>query len=132
MVVCGCGAWDFSRLLPDPSMPPSKSAQSAAPEATGAEPTYEEAYAELEALVREMESDELPLGDLIEAYEKGIRLHALCQKRLEEAQGRIEIIRRRANGEVDLEDFAPSAAAEASSPSPSPSPTSLRNNAELF
>lgn len=112
-------------------MPKSPKSESPPP---GSGPTFEEAYGELEELVQAMESDEMALADLIEAYERGIRLHSLCQKRLEEAQGRIEIIRRRANGETVLEPFddsAPAAAGAESAPPPSSSP-SLRNNAELF
>lgn len=100
------------------------------PPGEAAGPTFEEAYQQLEELVREMESDDLPLADLIDSYERGIRLHSLCQKRLEEAQGRIEIIRRRANGEIGLEPFDESSAS-ADSEGVSPS-SSLRNNAELF
>lgn len=98
---------------------------------TDSETTFEDAYGDLEELVREMESDEMPLADLIEAYERGIKLHALCQKRLEEAQGRIEIIRKKASGEIVTEPFDESAAAPSPDLGDAPAP-SLRKNAELF
>lgn len=73
----------------------------------------------------------MPLSDLIDAYEQGIRLHALCQKRLEEAQGRIEIVRRRASGEIVTEPFDGAAASTATAQPPA-APLSLRQDAELF
>ncbi|MCB1062837.1 MAG: exodeoxyribonuclease VII small subunit [Verrucomicrobiae bacterium] len=98
--------------------------------------TFEQAYGRLEGLVREMESDEMPLSILIEAYERGIQLHALCQTRLEEAQGRIELIRRRASGETVVEPFdesgAEAGAKTATEANSDAAPTSLKANAELF
>ena len=69
---------------------------------------FEDALEQLEALVREMESDQVPLDDLIKNYEEGTRLYRVCEKRLDEAQGRIEIIRKKRNGEHVLEPFGES------------------------
>lgn len=68
-------------------------------------PAFEEALAQLEELVEEMESDEVPLEDLIRKYEEGTRLYQLCEQRLDEARGRIEILRKKRNGETVLEPF---------------------------
>ncbi len=68
-------------------------------------PAFEDALEQLEALVREMESDNIPLDDLIRNYEEGTRLYRACEKRLDEAQGRIEIIRKKRNEEHVLENF---------------------------
>ncbi len=78
-------------------------------------PTFEEALEALEALVDEMEGDELPLEKMIVGYERGVELRAICEKRLEQAQAKVELIRERggsagAGGEVELEDFDPAAA----------------------
>jgi len=64
------------------------------------ESTFEQALEELENLVESMESDQAPLGELIENYEKGTRLYGLCQQRLDNAQQRVDLIR---NG-VDPEE----------------------------
>lgn len=96
--------------------------------AEDADLSFEQAYESLESLVREMESDEMPLSTLIESYERGIQLHALCQKRLEEAQGRIEKIRRRASGETVTEPLDDPSDADADSSAS----ISLKDNAELF
>lgn len=74
-----------------------------------ASPAFEDALAQLEEMVEEMESDQIPLEDLIRKYEEGTRLYRLCEKRLDEAQGRIEIIRKNRNGETVLEPFGEAA-----------------------
>ena len=110
------------------------------PDPGDAELSFEEAFAKLEGIVRDMESDRIPLRDLIERYEQGTSLYKVCQERLEEAQGRIETIRRRANGEVTLEPFGEEAPAPSSNEkksasagprtrSPQPADT---DDAELF
>ncbi len=117
--------------MPDPANDDPNVLPSAEPDLT-----FEQAYGRLEGLVREMESDEMPLSTLIEAYERGIQLHALCQKRLEEAQGRIEVIRRRASGDTVIEPFdesgADAGARTDADADPDAAPSSLKDNAELF
>lgn len=66
---------------------------------------FEDALEQLEELVREMESDQIPLDDLIKNYEEGTRLYRVCEKRLDEARGRIEIIRKKRNGDHVVEPF---------------------------
>ncbi|MDF1823065.1 MAG: exodeoxyribonuclease VII small subunit [Verrucomicrobiales bacterium] len=68
-------------------------------------PAFEDALSQLEELVREMESDQMPLEELIKNYEKGTRLFKVCEKRLDEAQGRIEIIRKNRSGQGVVEPF---------------------------
>jgi exodeoxyribonuclease VII small subunit len=66
------------------------------------EPSYEEAMGRLEKIVGEMESSNLPLEELLVRYEEGIRLVALCNKRLAAAENRIETLTRQAaeNSEI--------------------------------
>lgn len=66
---------------------------------------FEDALGQLEELVREMESDQMPLEELIGHYERGSALYRVCEKRLDEAHGRIEIIRKKQSGESVLEPF---------------------------
>lgn len=61
--------------------------------------------ARLETLIQGMDSDQVPLEDLIKNYEEGISLYEICEKRLDEAQGRIELIRKKRDGTVALESF---------------------------
>ncbi len=62
----------------------------------------------LDAIVREMESGELPLDTLIARYEEGIALTRLCQEKLDRAEARIRILGKDAAGNPVLEDFDPS------------------------
>lgn len=67
--------------------------------------TFDAAIQRLEAVVAEMESAELPLEQLIEKYEEGVRLLRLCNEKLNEAQRKIEILRKKADGSLEAEPF---------------------------
>ena len=54
--------------------------------------SFEEARAQLEELVRRMESGNMPLEELIGAYEKGSLLTAHCRALLAGLQRRVEVI----------------------------------------
>jgi exodeoxyribonuclease VII small subunit len=57
---------------------------------------FEAALGSLEEIVAAMEEGALPLDQLIERYEEGMRLVGLCRERLAEAEQKIEILTRRA------------------------------------
>lgn len=59
----------------------------------------------LEAIVEEMESDELPLEELIKHYEQGTQLAGVCQKKLAEAELKIQKLEKNATGELELKPF---------------------------
>ncbi|MAB76461.1 MAG: exodeoxyribonuclease VII small subunit [Verrucomicrobiales bacterium] len=99
--------------------------------ATNAEPAFEDALAQLEELVRDMESDQMPLEDLIKNYEQGTQLYRVCEKRLDEARGRIEIIRKKRNEEHVLEPFAEDCAT-ADKSGEEPDSEASQENGELF
>ena len=54
--------------------------------------SYEVAYQQLEALVAQMESGDLPLEQSVALYERGQRLSAHCQALLEEAELKIKLV----------------------------------------
>ena len=54
--------------------------------------TFEQALAELEKIVSELESGQAPLERSIEVYERGAALKAHCESRLEAARLRVEKI----------------------------------------
>lgn len=56
------------------------------------EMSFEDALRELELVVRRLESGEAKLDESIGLYERGERLRAHCQARLDAAQARIEKI----------------------------------------
>jgi exodeoxyribonuclease VII small subunit len=79
----------------------------AQPSATSNEHTFETAMQRIGQIVNAMDTDELPLEDLIARYEEGIQLVHVCEARLKAAEKRIEIITRKAQGPVELAEFAP-------------------------
>ncbi len=64
----------------------------------------------LKALVREMESDQMPLEGLLTAYEEGTGLVKVCQGQLAKAQQRLEIIQRNAARQLETKPFDPTGA----------------------
>jgi len=91
------------------TMPEKKSSESkpkdqgdAAPE--GNPPTFEVGLQQLELIVKEMESGELPLERALDLFERGTKLSDLCRKQLEAAETRVEILTRRA-GEMQPQPF---------------------------
>jgi exodeoxyribonuclease VII small subunit len=71
------------------------------------EPPFEAAMERLEAIVEQMESDKLPLEDLLVRYEEGIKLVQVCSEKLRAAEKRIEIITRDAQGKPKAVEFEP-------------------------
>jgi len=64
----------------------------------------EKSLADLEDLVEELESGDLPLEKAMKKFEEGIKLTRGCQTALKEAEQKVEILLKSAGGE-NLEDF---------------------------
>lgn len=56
------------------------------------QPDFEKALAELESLVENLERGELPLEQTLKQFERGIELTRSCQKALQAAEQRVEIL----------------------------------------
>lgn len=54
--------------------------------------SFEQALTALEEIVTQLERGDVPLDQSIELYERGEKLRAACQNRLDTAQARIEKI----------------------------------------
>ena len=52
-----------------------------------------------------MESAELSLDEAMKLFEEGVTLSRECQKQLEEAEGRIEILLKKADGKIAAQPF---------------------------
>jgi exodeoxyribonuclease VII small subunit len=64
----------------------------------------EKSLSDLEALVEELESGDLPLEKAMKKFEEGIKLTRGCQNALKEAEQKVEILLQSAGSE-DLDDF---------------------------
>ena len=67
------------------------------------EATFESALKQLEEIVQRLEKGELPLEESLKLYEEGIRLSRYCHAKLEEAEGKIEMLMKDARGEPLLD-----------------------------
>ena len=66
--------------------------------------SFEAGLTELESVVKQLESGDLPLEKALELFEKGVQLSEACRRQLEEAETRVEILTRRGNT-VQAEPF---------------------------
>jgi len=69
--------------------------------------TFEPALKKLEEIVQKLEKGELSLEESLRLYETGIRLSRLCHAKLEEAEGRIELLVKDARGNLVLDQGKP-------------------------
>ena len=68
--------------------------------------SFEEALAELEAIVQRLERGEGKLDEAIGAYERGVALKSHCESKLREAQAKVEKIVLSPEGSVRTEPAA--------------------------
>ncbi|MDH3305786.1 MAG: exodeoxyribonuclease VII small subunit [Gammaproteobacteria bacterium] len=64
----------------------------------------EKSLADLEELVDELESGDLPLEKAMKKFEEGVKLTRGCQTALKEAEQKVEILLQN-TGSEDLDDF---------------------------
>lgn len=62
--------------------------------------SFEEAMIKLENIVRELESGRIKLDDAVTAYEQAVKLKKFCEKKLQDAQLKIEKIEITPDGEI--------------------------------
>ncbi len=70
-----------------------------------AEIKFEDALKKLEKIVEELEKGDLPLEDSLAKYEEGIKLSRICQKKLETAKKKVELLVKSKEGKFKLEAF---------------------------
>ncbi len=87
--------------------PRQKSGTGTAPQAID----LEKSLGQLEAIVEQLESGELPLDKSLKEFERGVRLSRECQSALKDAEQRVQVLM---GGE--LRDFAPDDAQGAEEP----------------
>ena len=70
---------------------------------------FEKSLARLEEVVKRLESADLSLDEAMKLFEEGVQLSRDCQKYLEQAEGKVEILLKKAGGEMAAEAFDPEA-----------------------
>jgi exodeoxyribonuclease VII small subunit len=76
-------------------------------------PEFERSLARLEEVVKRLENANLSLDEAMKLFEEGVQLSRECQKQLEQAEGRVEILLKKADGKLAAEPFEPEAEEEA-------------------
>ncbi len=89
---------------PTPVKKPSEAAK---------KPDFECSLSRLEEIVGKLESANLSLDDAMKLFEEGVQLSRECQKYLEEAEGKVEILLKKAGGEMAAAPFDPEAEEDA-------------------
>lgn len=70
-----------------------------------AEPKFEKDLEKLEEIVAALEEGELPLDEALKRFEEGIKLAKRCEKALGDAEKKIEILTKNAEGGLDAQPF---------------------------
>jgi exodeoxyribonuclease VII small subunit len=68
--------------------------------------SFETSLDELEKVVKELESGDLPLDRSLELFSRGMQLSESCRKQLEDAETRVEMLIRK-EGAYQPEPFRP-------------------------
>jgi exodeoxyribonuclease VII small subunit len=63
---------------------------------------FETALEDLEQVVEQLETGELPLEDSLSAFEKGVGLVKLCQQKLDEVEKKVELLVKDKDGRIQF------------------------------
>jgi exodeoxyribonuclease VII small subunit len=66
---------------------------------------FEEAIADLEQVVEQLESGDLSLEDSLAAFEKGVGLVRYCNQKLSEVEKKVELLVKDKQGQLQLKAF---------------------------
>ncbi len=70
-----------------------------------AKQTFEQAIKQLEQIVQELESGDLPLEQAMKKFEDGIQLSKFCSKKLDETEKRITLLIQDKDGNLSETPF---------------------------
>jgi len=65
-----------------------------------AKKTIEQAMKQLEQIVQDLESGDMPLEKAIKTFEEGVRLSKFCSQKLDETEKRITILMQNSDGKI--------------------------------
>ena len=68
---------------------------------------FEKALEKLEKIVEDLETGSVDLESALKKYEEGVQLSSICQKRLAQAEKKIDILNRTLDGALKKEPFDP-------------------------
>lgn len=74
---------------------------------------FETALKSLEGIVSQLEAGDIPLERALELFEEGVRLSRFCNSKLEEAERKVEVLMKDAEGNLTEGPFPSEGEAEA-------------------
>jgi len=98
------------RILPAADAAPAVPGKEADGARDAAPPPFEDAMAELERIVRELESGDLGLEQALRLYERGVALVRTCGTQLDRAEERLQVLSLDAQGKPVLQALEESGA----------------------
>jgi len=66
---------------------------------------FENSLKKLEDAVNRLESGDLPLDESLKVFEEGIKHAAICSRKLNEAEKRVELLLKQRDGSFTREEF---------------------------
>jgi len=66
---------------------------------------FEKALAELQGIVEKLEHGEQDLEESLKLFERGVKLIAVCSRKLEDAERRVEIVMKARDGKKTVRPF---------------------------
>ena len=67
--------------------------------------TFEEGMKELEKILSKLESDQTPLEEMVDLYEKANKITEICKSRLDQANQRMTKLVKNDNGDLQEVDY---------------------------
>ena len=67
--------------------------------------TFEEGMKELEKILSKLESDQTPLEEMVDLYEKANKITEICKSRLDQANQRMTKLIKNDNGNIQEVDY---------------------------
>jgi exodeoxyribonuclease VII small subunit len=77
-----------------------------------ARPSFESALQRLEEIIDKIEGEQLPLDDMVDHYEEGMKLLFSCRERIQQAKLRVETLEASFDSDRPQESTAPAPSAE--------------------
>ena len=72
-----------------------------------AQKTFEQSMKQLERIVQELESSDLPLEAAIKKFEEGMKLTKFCSKKLDETEKKVSLLLKNTEGQISEKPFSP-------------------------
>lgn len=67
--------------------------------------SFDNALKRLEEIVEQLESGQLGLEESLARFEEGVKISVFCQEELQKTDGKVSLLIKKLNGEMDLQEF---------------------------